>query len=95
MSSFVYCRCAVNGGKPRPKLSWHQINNDGRSRKLGDEFVKNVQYEGNVTNLEMVKNLSRDADFNSRYECRVEHETLTDTEADMLSAHVKLDSNGK
>lgn len=90
----VVCRCAVTGGKPKATLSWHQIDKSGRSSKLGEEFVRNITYEGNVTSLELAKKLSRD-DLNARYECRVEHGAISDADAEKYSARTSLDLNGK
>lgn len=92
--SVLDVRCEVSGGRPAPRLAWYQIDSVGKGRRLGSEFVKNVTVEGNVTSLELAKKLTRQ-DLNSKLECRVKHEAVSEVEAEKLTARVEMDLNGE
>lgn len=93
--SVLDLRCEVSGGKPAPRLAWYQIDSvNGKGKRLGSEFVKNVTTEGNVTFLELAKKLTRQ-DLNCKLECRVKHEALSEGEAKKLAARVHLDLHGE
>lgn len=96
--SVLDLRCEATGGKPAPKLSWWQIDKRAQARQLSDEFIikggQSTDAAGNVTSLELAKKLTRE-DLNTKFECRVEHEALSESEAEKLRARVELDLNGK
>ncbi|KAI1302372.1 Hemicentin-2 [Halotydeus destructor] len=86
-------KCSVSGGKPAPRLSWRQIDKDGKGESVALDFVAEAATTvDGVTSLELSKKLARE-DLNTKFECRVEHEALSDVEAEKLKSRVLLDLN--
>lgn len=80
--------CIVSGGKPPPNVTWTRIDKDGNKEIID---VKDSLVVDKVTTVTLIKELTR-SDLNSRYECHVEHEAVTDNS---LDSFIVMDLSGK